>query len=103
MNGFGRGRGFGFRGASPPWPYIGRGRGGFPRCGYWAEGGFDFRMLGTGMRYDYWPGAAVKSAGSGQTGTLSGNDVDQLRKEAALLKSQLEQIDARMKELESTQ
>ena len=30
------GRGFGFRGWSPPWPYVGQGRGGFPRC--WAYG-----------------------------------------------------------------
>ena len=30
------GRGFGFRGWSPPWPYVGRGRGGFPRR--WAYG-----------------------------------------------------------------
>jgi hypothetical protein len=29
-------RGFGFRGSSPPWPYVGLGRGGFPRC--WAYG-----------------------------------------------------------------
>jgi hypothetical protein len=44
-NGFGQGRvfgrgsgggmGFGFRGSSPPWPYVGRGRGGLPRCGYY--------------------------------------------------------------------
>jgi hypothetical protein len=27
-------RGFGFRGSSPPWPYVGRGRGGLPRCSY---------------------------------------------------------------------
>ena len=38
--GFGRGfnrgggSGFGFRGASPAWPYVGRGRGGLPRCQY---------------------------------------------------------------------
>jgi len=38
--GFGRGSGrrggagFGFRGATPPWPYVGRGRGGLPRCRY---------------------------------------------------------------------
>ena len=34
--GFGRrgGAGLGFRGASSPWPYIGRGRGGLPRCWY---------------------------------------------------------------------
>jgi hypothetical protein len=30
--------GFGFRGDSPPWPYVGRGRGGLPRCGYFAGG-----------------------------------------------------------------
>jgi len=40
--GFGRGSGrrggagFGFRGESPPWPYVGRGRGGLPRC--WHPG-----------------------------------------------------------------
>ena len=28
----GGGSGFGFRGSSPDWPYIGRGRGGLPRC-----------------------------------------------------------------------
>ena len=38
--GFGRGHGrrggagLGFRGSSPPSPYVGRGRGGKPRCGY---------------------------------------------------------------------
>jgi hypothetical protein len=38
--GFGRGQGsqgsagLGFRGSSPPWPYVGRGRGGLPRCSY---------------------------------------------------------------------
>lgn len=32
--GFRRGRGFGFRGSAPPWPYVGRGRGGLPRCAY---------------------------------------------------------------------
>ena len=38
--GFGRGSGgrggagLGFRGSSPPWPYVGRGRGGLPRCQY---------------------------------------------------------------------
>ena len=37
--GFGRGgRGFGFRGSSPPWPYVGLGRGGLPRCGYFLSG-----------------------------------------------------------------
>ncbi len=30
------GRGFGFRGFSPPWPFVGLGRGGLPRCWYYA-------------------------------------------------------------------
>ena len=29
-NGFGKG--FGVRGWEPPWPFVGRGRGGLPRC-----------------------------------------------------------------------
>ena len=36
--GFRRGMGFGFRGSSPPWPYVGLGRGGLPRCGYFLSG-----------------------------------------------------------------
>lgn len=45
--GFGRGRGvemgakgglgFGLRGSSPPWPYVGIGRGGLPRCSYFKR------------------------------------------------------------------
>ena len=34
----GGGWGFGFRGSSPPWPFIGLGRGGLPRCGYFLSG-----------------------------------------------------------------
>jgi len=41
------GRGFGFRGWSPPWPYVGLGRGGLPRC--WAYGPF----WGTPYSYPY--------------------------------------------------
>jgi hypothetical protein len=42
-------RGFGFRGGSPPLPYVGRGRGGLPRC--WAYGGYG----GDGFDpYSYW-------------------------------------------------
>jgi hypothetical protein len=33
------GRGFGFRGWSAGWPYVGLGRGGLPRC--WGYGGYD--------------------------------------------------------------
>lgn len=33
----GYGCGFRFKGATPPWPYIGFGRGGLPRCWYCRE------------------------------------------------------------------
>jgi len=35
--GRGYGMGGGFRGANAAWPYIGRGRGGLPRCGYYFD------------------------------------------------------------------
>jgi hypothetical protein len=31
------GQGFGFRGSFPPWPYIGKGRGGLPKCSYFGR------------------------------------------------------------------
>jgi hypothetical protein len=30
--------GFGIGGSSPPWPFVGLGRGGLPRCGYFFSG-----------------------------------------------------------------
>ena len=39
--GRGFGAGFGFGGSSPPWPYFGRGRGGLPRCAYPGPGRID--------------------------------------------------------------
>ena len=41
------GRGFGFPGWSPPWPFVGLGRGGLPRC--WAYAPF----WGTPYAYPY--------------------------------------------------
>ena len=70
----GYGRGFGFRGSSPPWPYVGRGRGGLPRCGYYLSG-----------------------AGASQP---AGDDLDSLKSQAETIKEQLEQIEARMRQLE---
>jgi hypothetical protein len=45
------GRGFGFRGWSPPWPYVGLGRGGLPRC--WAYAPFWGAPYPHGMPYAY--------------------------------------------------
>ena len=77
------GAGFGFRGSSPPWPYVGRGRGGLPRCGY---------FLGA-------PAAAVEKPLSAPT--APGQELDLLKNQAQALQEQLEQIEARLRDLET--
>jgi hypothetical protein len=128
-NGYGRGFrrggggwGFGFRGSSPPWPYVGLGRGGLPRCGYFLSGaaGMPFPPAYSpygghwampyygGMAY---PGAMPYGYGGAPMGTVPGADpyapqmtreqeLDFLRSQAEAIKGQLEQIDVRIKELE---
>ena len=80
---YGYGRGFGFRGASPSWPYVGRGRGGLPRC--WHPG-----LLG-GASYTppapYWP-APVRE-----------EELGFLNEQADVMKSQLEDIERRIQEM----
>ena len=51
----GRGWGFGFRGSSPPWPYVGLGRGGLPRCGYFFSSGTAGMPAQSDYRYDVAP------------------------------------------------
>ena len=78
--GFGRtqGAGFGFRGTSPAWPYVGRGRGGLPRCSYYF------------------------GSGAPATPELAGDDeIAFLKAQSHELSQRLAEIDARMKELES--
>jgi hypothetical protein len=94
-NGFGRGRsadfslrggmGFGFRGASPPWPYVGLGRGGLPRCGYFFSGS------GAPATSGYAPFFPQM--------TREG-ELDYLKSQAEAVKGQLEQIEARIEALE---
>jgi NAD-dependent dihydropyrimidine dehydrogenase PreA subunit len=77
-----RGSGFGFRGSSPPWPYVGRGRGGLPRC--------------------YYPGLADSSGYMPYRPQLTAEqEVDSLKTEASAVKKHLEDIEARIKELEA--
>jgi hypothetical protein len=83
--GQGRGSGFGFRGSSPPWPYVGRGRGGLPRCQYPGLYG----------------GSPVWGATPYSPQAAAGQEVDVLREEAGALKKHLEGIEARIKELET--
>ncbi len=83
--GRGGGRGFGFRGSSPPWPYIGRGRGGLPRGAYYFDAPWDV---------PYSPAAYT-------TGWTKDQELDMLRNEAEAVKEHLDQIDSRIRDLES--
>ncbi len=90
------GYGFGFRGYSPPWPYIGRGRGGLPRC--WYPGGYGAP--------GYWP-AEVPYAPYAAPWPSPAPQVDRdteldfLKQEARAAKDALDNIEARISELES--
>jgi hypothetical protein len=136
-NGFGRGGfgrgggGFGFRGSSPPWPFVGLGRGGLPRCGYFFSGAAGMPVspgyppynamsyggspYAGGMPYGGVPMGVDPYAGgmsyAGYGGAPMGanpyapqmtreQELDFLRSQAEAIRGQLEQIDARIKELE---
>jgi len=83
----GRGGGFGFRGSSPPWPYVGRGRGGLPRC--WYPGAF------TAPDYPAWGAVPYRPQATAE------QEVDFLKEEANAVKKHLEDIETRIKELEA--
>jgi hypothetical protein len=79
------GAGFGFRGSSPPYPYIGRGRGGLPRCAY------------PGLSRTMFPyNAGVPFAGA----PAPGEELDFLKSQAEATRQQLEEIESRIQELE---
>ncbi len=100
--------GFGFRGSSPPWPYVGLGRGGLPRCGYFLSG-----AAGAPIAYPGYPGFGVWQTPYpfyGAPTTAPGTapfttqmtpeqELDFLKNQAQTIKSQLEQIESRMREL----
>ena len=119
--GFGRGGGgwgFGFRGSSPPWPFVGIGRGGLPRCGYFLSGAAGmpvpppYPSYGSPWATPYYEGIAYPGAiPYGYARAPMGADpyapqmtreqeLDFLRNQAKAVKVQLEQIDARIQELE---
>jgi hypothetical protein len=81
----GYGRGFGFRGSSPPWPYVGQGRGGLPRCWYPGLGG-----------------AAVPSTAYSpyRVAPTREQELGFLKIQAEATKRQLEDIERRIQELE---
>ena len=99
MFGYRGGWGFGFRGSSPPWPYVGRGREGLPRCSYFfgqtgapvASGYAHLYGRAWDMPYGTTPFAPQMTREQ---------ELDFLRSEAEAVKEQLEQIEARIGELE---
>ena len=99
--GFGGGMSFGFRGASPPWPYVGIGRGGLPRCGYFLSG------AGAPAPWPYQPSFYGQPATPGYTPftpqMTKEEELDYLRNQAEAIKEQLDQIESRMRDLEGEQ
>ena len=81
------GRGFGFRGASPSWPYVGRGRGGLPRCRYPG-------LAGPARGYSRGFYGSFQAPGRDQ-------ELDFLRGESETLKRQLDEIESRITKLEA--
>jgi hypothetical protein len=81
---YGYGRGVGFRGSSRPWPYVGRGRGGLPRC----------RYPGLWGAVPYPAVAPYWSAPSRE------EELGVLKDQADVMKRELEDIERRIRELE---
>jgi hypothetical protein len=92
-SGFGRsgGMGLGFRGSSPPWPYVGRGRGGLPRCGYYL-GTYAGPRSG---REPFYPGVPYYPRVTRE------EELNYMKNQAEAIKGQLEEIESRMHELEN--
>lgn len=74
------GMGLGFRGSSPPWPYVGRGRGGLPRCSYYS-------------------GSQVSTTAQGITRE---QEINLLKTQAENIKKDLEMVESRIRDLEAS-
>ena len=101
--GFRRGMGFGFRGSSPPWPYVGLGRGGLPRCGYFLSGvaGIPAAWPYQQPSYPFYAAPPTPGAPPYTPQMTKEEELNFLKDEAEAIKGQLEQIETRMHELES--
>lgn len=87
--------GFGFRGASPPWPYVGRGRGGLSRC--WHP------EFATASPYPppFFAGYPAWGPTPPPAQISKEEELGFLKEEANAVKGQLEEIENRIKELEA--
>ena len=115
--GFRGGMGFGFRGSSPPWPYVGIGRGGLPRHEYYLSGAMGAPVQwpyqqapypvspGFGGAQGFYPPYAGASSAFGNAPFIPQvtpeQELDFLKNQAEAIKGQLEQIETRMRDLES--
>lgn len=77
------GSGFGFKGSSPPWPYVGLGRGGLPRCSYFLGG-----VVGV-------PSATYPMSRE--------EELDFLKNEAEAIRGKLRRIESRIRQLEESE
>ena len=107
--------GYGFRGYSPPWPYVGWGRGGLPR-GWYRWGGVAAMPYWQSMpaaQMPYLPYGGVWGVPPAYAGVPAPwampyapsmtreEELDFLRDQAQAIKDQLDQIETRMQELGS--
>jgi len=94
--------GFGFRGDSPPWPYVGRGRGGLPRCGYFlSDAGASPDLAYQPPFYGQGPAAPGYAPFPQQMSRE--DELGYLRDQAEAAREQLEQIESRIRDLEKGQ
>lgn len=109
--GFGRGGyGFGLRGWTPPWPYVGMGRGGLPRCWYFFSGAAGTPYGGYMPQWGYGAAPGMWSGYASQWGYAPSapypqamgkeQELEFLKAQADAVKAQLDAIEARVRELE---
>jgi hypothetical protein len=112
--GFRGGMGFGFRGSSPPWPYVGIGRGGLPRHEYFlssaagSPGQWPYQQAPYPASPEFAVGQPPYAAASPAFGNAPftpqvspEQELDFLKNQAEAIKGQLGQIETRMRDLES--
>lgn len=89
----GGGMGLGFRGSSPPWPYVGMGRGGLPRCGYVPHGVIapSYQPLARARAAAYAPFSAPIN---------KEEELSYLKDQAQAIKERLDNIESGMYDLE---